>query len=171
MQECLHNTHSRQKRHQQVRQRRLRMCSRSWFCEGLHASTTKTHEHEHEDNYGPLQHTMTPCTMQELHNAINQLKRGKAADTRVLNAEMIKHSNRRVKQHLPQQSHQTKRRRATRLAGYHDQLRYKSEDPPSPSNVYMLLSQLFFKRLQPTPDANQSVDQARFRLGYSTTDH
>ena len=37
--------------------------------------------------------------------------------------------------------------------------------------LYKLFSQLGFKRLQPTLDANQSGDQAGFRPGYSTTDH
>ena len=35
--------------------------------------------------------------------------------------------------------------------------------------LYKLCSQLFFMRLQPTLDTNQSVDQAGFRLGLSTT--
>ena len=37
------------------------------------------------------------------------------------------------------------------------------------SIVYKVFSQLLFERLQPTPDANQSADQAAFRLGCSAT--
>ena len=43
-------------------------------------STTKTHEHE--DNHEQHQHGKEPFTMQELDDAINQLERNKAADTR-----------------------------------------------------------------------------------------
>ena len=67
------------------------------FCEELHTSTSKTHEHELEDKYEQHQDTMKPFTMQELNDAINQLERGKAADTRGVNAEMIKYSTRRLK--------------------------------------------------------------------------
>ena len=66
----------------------------------LICSTTKKHEHEHEDKYEQHQDTLKPFTMQELNDAINQLKRGKAADTRGVNAEMIKYSTRRLTEHL-----------------------------------------------------------------------
>ena len=46
------------------------------FYEELYTSTSKTQEHEHEDN-DQLHHSMTPFTMQELNSAINQLKRAK----------------------------------------------------------------------------------------------
>ena len=62
-------TQARQDRNQFVRQTALRMCWRS--------STTKTHEHEHEDNYNQPQQTMTPLSMQELCNPINQRRRVK----------------------------------------------------------------------------------------------
>ena len=60
------------------------------FYEDLNTSTTKKHEHEHEDKYEQHQDTLRPFAMQEIADAINQLKRGKAADTRGVNAEMIK---------------------------------------------------------------------------------
>ena len=66
-------------------------------CEELYTSTTNTHEHEHEDKYEQHQDTMTPFRMQEINDAINQLKRGKEADTKGVNAEMIKYSTRRQK--------------------------------------------------------------------------
>ena len=43
----------------------------------LYTSTSKTHEHEHEEKYEQHQDTMKPFTMQELNDAINELKRGK----------------------------------------------------------------------------------------------
>ena len=43
---------------------------------------------------------MKPFTMQEFSDAINRHKRGKAADTRGVNAVMIKYSNRRLKHTL-----------------------------------------------------------------------
>ena len=54
------------------------------FCEEFCTSTTKTHEHEHEDNYEEHHDTMKPFTMQEINDAIHQLKAGKAADESTL---------------------------------------------------------------------------------------
>ena len=53
------------------------------FYEELCESTPKTHEHE--ANFEQHIDTMKPFTMQELNDAINQLKRGKAVDTRGVN--------------------------------------------------------------------------------------
>ena len=70
-------------------------------------------------------HTMTPFTMQELENAINQLKRGKVADTKGFNAGTIQRSTRRVHTHsyydCATKSSNNIRRTATKLAGYNDQ--------------------------------------------------
>ena len=46
------------------------------FCEELNTSTTKTHEHKHEDKYEQHQDTLGPFTMQHLNDAIKQLKKG-----------------------------------------------------------------------------------------------
>ena len=56
----------------------------------------------------------------------------------------------------------------------------RAEDLASPSNcrptcsipiLSKIFGQLLFKRLQPTPDANQSTDQASLWPSYSMTDH
>ena len=119
-----------------------------------YSSTTKTHDHEPEDRHKQPQHMMRPFTMQDLDKAINQHKRGKVADTRGVNAEMIKYSIRRLTKQLlrltptspltcqrsndqaqeetktfattVQQSHQTKRSTATTLVGHDDQSQNKS---------------------------------------------
>ena len=57
------------------------------FYAELYTSTMKTHRHE--DRRNQPQHTMTPFTMQEVVNAINQLKKkkNKGADARGANAK------------------------------------------------------------------------------------
>ena len=62
------------------------------LCEELYTQTTKSHEpkHEHENKFERHRDTMEPFTMQELNDAINQLEKGKATDTRGVNADMIK---------------------------------------------------------------------------------
>ena len=66
--------------------RALRTCSRS-SSRKHHTSTTKTRGLE--DSCNRPQHTMTPYTMQALDDAISQLKRGKAADMKGVNADII----------------------------------------------------------------------------------
>ena len=105
------------------------------------------------------------------------------SSTRRVNAEIIKNSTRRLQQHL--------RRLYSKAIKPFEQLPpdwrdttikviYKSGDRASQSNnrhhlfdptLYNLFSQLLFRRLQPTLDANWSADQAGFRRSYSTSDH
>ena len=94
------------------------------FGEELYTSTTKTLENEHEDN-----RDQPPTHDDTFHDAGTQQRhqphqKNKAAKTKGVNADMIKHSTRRVKTTLStivQQSHQTKRRTATKPAGHGDQ--------------------------------------------------
>ena len=58
------------------RERILRMCSQSSVRSSKRQR--RRHEHKHEDTYEQHPHTMKPFTVQELNEAINQLKRGKA---------------------------------------------------------------------------------------------
>ena len=116
------------------------------FYEELYTSTTKTHEHE--DNCEQYQGTMKPFTMQELNDAINQFER-RLKKTQTTTA---------------QQSHDVK----IQERGHH----HRTTDPFVRSPLlYKLFTHLFFERLVPTLDANQSADQAGFRLGNSTRDH
>ena len=117
------------------------------FYEELYTSTTKRHEHEHEDTYEQHHHTVKPFTMQELNDAIH-LKRGRAADTRGVNAEMIKYSTRRLEKTpstTVQQGHQTvgtRRSQLCRLAG--TQQHHRTTDPffrcPSCTNSSVISS-------------------------------
>ena len=81
------------------------------FYEERHTSTTMTHEHEPEPegNYEQHQQTKKPFTTQELSEATNQLKRGKAADTREVNAEMIKYPPEKTHTTTAQQGRQSPR--------------------------------------------------------------
>ena len=120
---------------------------------------------------------MKPFSMQDINDAVNHLERGKAADTKGINAEMIKYSTRRLKKYLLRlynksiQPHgQPPNWRDTTI-----KVEHKSGDPSSPMCsiliLYKLFSQLFFKRRQPALDANTFAHRAGFRLGFSTTDH
>ena len=99
------------------------------FYEELYTSTTKTRSHEHEDKY-EHQGTMKPFTLRERNDAINQLKRGKATNTRGVNAKLTEYSTRKKTQKAPattvQQSHQTPRATTTELERHDDQ-RYIQE--------------------------------------------
>ena len=86
------------------------------LCEELCASTTRTCEHE--DKYEQHQDTKKPFTMQELNDAINQLDRGQATDTRGVNADAIKN--------LPGDS--KKKKRTTTV-----QPRHQRHEQPSPN--------------------------------------
>ena len=146
--------------------------------EELYTSTTKTHEreHEHEDKYEQHQETLKPSTMQELNDANNHLKRGRAADTRRVKAEMTKYSTRRLKKAhttTAQQSHRTPRATTTKLATHDDQTRtgiwphHRTTDPfvRSPSCTHSRAS-------SSSSDCEPRwTDHAGFRMGYSTTDH
>ena len=121
---------------------------------------------------------MKPFTMQELNDAINQLNRGKARDTREVNAEMIKYS-RRLKQHvlrLYKKSHQTQR--ATTKLARHDDQSYIQERGPGitielPTHLFdpHIVQNLESAPLQATTKRARRRGQAGFRPGHSATDH
>ena len=87
---------------------------------------------------------------------------------------MIKHSTRRVKKQLPRFYNEVIKSNEEPPPIWRDttiKVIYKSGYPSSPSNnrpicsiliCHILFNHLFFKRLQPTVDASQSVDQAGF---------
>ena len=101
------------------------------FYEELYTSTTKAHEHEQKDHYEQYQHTVKSFTMPEPSDSINQLNRGEAADTRGLNAEVIKYSARRLLTHNHHQSGRTRRSKLYTRAGTHD---HKQTTDPSCAN-------------------------------------
>ena len=147
------------------------------FYEELYTSTTKTHEHkhEHENKYEQHQDTMTPFTMQDLNDAINQLKGGKAADTRGVNAKISNKFYDCTKKAIHPNEQPPSNWRETTI-----KMIFKSGGQASPSNyrpirsisiLYNLFGRLVFKRRQPSLDANQSADQAGFRPSFSTTDY
>ena len=111
--------------------------------------------------------------MQGLNDAIDQLKRGKAADTRGVNAEMIKYSTRRFKQKPTARNHhhtgETQRSKLhTRAENRHH---HRSTDPlvqpPCCRNSVASSTSIGNNRAGRQPPA----DQARFRPGYSATYH
>ena len=99
-------------------------------------------------------------------------KNGQSCKRERCQRRLIKHSTRRVKPHL--------------LRPCNKVIKPKEEPPPnwrdttikviyrpvcSTPLLYKFFSQLLFRRPQPTLDASQSVNQAGFRPGHSTTDH
>ena len=150
--------------------RALRMCSQS--------STRVPHlKNKETRTRTPGQLRPTTTHNDAVHDAGTQQrhqtnKMGNAANARGVNADMIKHSTRRVKPHL--------------LRPYNKVIKPNEEPPPnwrdttnkvvyrpvcSTPLLHKFFSQLLFRRPQPTLDASQSVNQAGFRPGHSTTDH
>ena len=75
----------------------LRICSQN----SMRSSTRQRRRRTNANTRISTNNTKKPFTMQELNDAINQLKRGKAADRRGVNADMIKYSTRRlIKKHV-----------------------------------------------------------------------
>ena len=148
------------------------------FYEELHTSTTKTHEHDHEDDE-QLRHTTAPFTMQELNDAINQLYEGRAADTRRVDAEMSKYFTRRLTT-IVQQSHHVPRATTTKVARHHDQS-YTQERGASitvqlPTHLFdhhvvQTLWPALLRASTTHMDAKLSSEPASFKPGHSATDN
>ena len=171
-QESRHSAHARQDRHEQIRQIADVFAE---IYEELYTSTTTTYDHE--DSHKQSQRTMMPFTMQKIDEAINQLKKTKASDTRGVNTEMIR---------------QQKSQKNTCCVCTTKSSSQARHPPDSTIKVIQklkpvtltrlpthllcpilckLFSQLLFRRLQPTLGAHKSDDQANFRAGHFTTDH
>ena len=148
----------------------------SEFQNGLYTSTTKTHENEHEqeDKYEQHQHTMKPFTMQEFSDAIKPTQKRQSCGH-----ERSQRSDDKAQTHTYLQLYTKANKLPQATAPKRAKQSYTHEwDPSSPLNyrpicsisiVYKVFSQLLFMQLQPKPDANQSADQAAFRLGCSAT--
>ena len=139
-----HNAHARQRWQQQIRQTGYCGCvlrgslhvndeeawTRSW-------TRTRGQVQQHQD-------TMKPFTMQELNDAINQFKRGSAADTIGVNAEMIKYSTRGLKKkHLLRLYNKATKLHEQPPPKWRDtttKFIYKSGYPASPSNYRPICS-------------------------------
>ena len=83
-----------------IRMQPSSMTHRALRTSSLSFTRSFTHQkrrHDCEDIRNQPQHAMTAFTTQELDDSINQLKKGKASDTRDVSAEVVKHSSRRVK--------------------------------------------------------------------------
>ena len=123
--------------------------------------TSMTTTHDHKDSRNQPQNTMTPFTMQDLDDPINHSRKSTPPEE----------SNKTVTT-IVQQSHQTKRLNSSKLAGHDDQSCIQERGPgitihlPThlfDVHVHILFSQLLFKRLPSTLDANQSAEQLRER--------
>ena len=141
------------------------------------ACSASTNTHEHEDNHEQLQHRTKPFTMQDIIDAIDQMNRGKAGNTRGVNAEMITYSTRRLRTHLLRlynKAIKTHEQPPPTWRNTTIKVTCKRKDPSSPSNCRPLVrsrsctnslasssSGVYEPRWTPTsPLTKQASDQA-----------
>eukprot|EP00973_Karenia_brevis_P067900 9446397-Karenia_brevis.AAC.1 len=120
---------------------------------------------------------------EELETEISNLKSKKAGDTSGVVAEMVKQGGDMVVSALLNLCSQIILPNATPPTTWkHTVMKvlFKSGNPQLPNNyrpisvipiLYKIFARLIYKRLQPTLDSQQTVDQAGFRPDYSTLDH
>ena len=127
--------------------------------------------------------TIPAFTLEELHVALKQMRRGKAADTSGISAEMLVMDCPALLDIILEVFNDVLRPagevpstwRSSRLV-----VIFKKGDPALPSNyrpiaivpiLYKLFSRMLCGRIKSSITGQQSVDQAAYRNGFSTEDH
>ena len=133
---------------------------------------------EHDSQYA-----IPEFTKEELEQAIDQLKKGKACDQRGLVAEMLKAGKQELNSMLLTLYNEVIQSDKLPPKAWKETIvtvLFKSGDPQLPQNyrpiagiplLYKLFSKMLCNRIAPILEAQQPPDQAGFRATYSTEDH
>jgi len=121
--------------------------------------------------------------MAELEHVLKALKNKKAKDAKGIVAEMYKNSGGHLKGLLLHTVNEALDPHATLPSEWRRnriKVLFKSGNTAQPENyrpivvipiLYKIFSMLLNRRLEPILDAQQSMDQAGFRKGFTTADH